>query len=1042
MPTPPLLQRQLASRIKATRGVLLSFIRVHTKDNFGIKSGYFILAFLISALSLWQILSSQEFVLIKQSRSCVFYLILFCGSFISLLLGLFIQTSAFARNNEKKHAEKEQLFTTRLNVALKSAQIGVWSVDIRTKEVWRSQNHDEIFGYTERLDFWDSHTFFKHIFPEDLIRVKEEHRRAMSQADVSSVEFRIIRADNQSVRWIKTMSRLLLDNKGTPIQMIGIIRDITLERSEEAERLAALEWRKAILGATTYSIISTDENGIIQTFNPAAERMLGYPASEVIGKKTPAIFHDETETIAQATSLSRELNQNIEPGFETYIAKVKTLGISDENEWIYIRKDGSRIPVSLSVTVLKNPLGKITGYLGVSIDLTERKKERELLSAAHERLQRLIDATGEGIWERDFYSKEVRFIDLQCKKIFGFSAEDQPTYEQLAELIHPEDRQRLQYEVERHISEKTPRFEVTYRVLNRKKSGTQAWVRTKGKVTEVNGRLDRLVSTISDVTHEVEDKNRLEEALVKAEAATIAKSTFLASMSHEIRTPLNGIIGMTELMNETQLDLEQKKYMGVIQQSGTSLLALINDILDFSKIEAGKLELENTPFSLAAIVETQADILISKAQEKGISLVTFISPELPVNLTGDPGRIGQILLNLMGNAVKFTATGGVAVRVFPVKESQPKSNSLCVRFEVEDTGIGLSTTSKTRLFQPFIQADSAISNKYGGTGLGLSISKRLVEAMDGQIGVTSTAGKGSTFWFEILLMCSETERGPEYNELHHVRALIVDEDFIIQDTLHRYISSWGMRASRASSITEATQAIKESQELNDPYQIAIFSKNLGLLFGKKMDLSTTQNTPKIILLNEFRKSLDPTESQSFQIHETLNKPIKQSQLFDAISNCLSKTSLPSASILIRPEKIEARGSSGLRILIADDVAANQMLTLKLLERLGYNAIATANGSEVLAALKLVNYDLILMDCQMPEMDGFEATRRIRLQEKATGQHIPIIALTANAMSGDDKKCLAAGMDDYLSKPIRKETLNKMLNKWLSSYTDEKHKKSA
>jgi PAS domain S-box-containing protein len=406
---------------------------------------------------------------ISENHSWIPSVVLVVGVLISFLLGGLLQIIALSRQNAKRLSQQESLLNLRLNIALNTSQIGAWSLDLQTGDVWRSQNHDEIFGYSTPVKNWDRATFLEHVIPED------RERAASEQADLlksnkndlfrTSVQFR--RAGDPSVRWLKIFSQVVRDVDNRPKQLIGVIRDFTAEKLEEVDRQASFEWRKAMLNSANYAIISTDHDGIIQTFNSAAERMLGYSGSEVIGKVSPAIFHDANEVIARAHTLSIELNRPIEPGFEVFVAKAKDYHIADENEWTYIRKDQSRFPADISVTVLADPSGNISGYLAVAIDLTEIKKTQEQLEVAHERLARVIGATESGVWERDFSTKVVQFIDNQGKHLYGFRPEEQPTFDQISALVHPDDRARLTAALEDHVAQKSNRFDLEYRVLSR-----------------------------------------------------------------------------------------------------------------------------------------------------------------------------------------------------------------------------------------------------------------------------------------------------------------------------------------------------------------------------------------------------------------------------------------------------------------------------------------------------------------------------------------------------------------------------------------------
>ena len=975
---------------------------------------------------------------VSLGRSTQPYFILISGCFLSFLFGAFLLTLFKSREEAVQAAERDQLQNVRLGIALEAASMGAWSADLRTGHIWRSENHDLIFGFDHRQSVEFLPDLFSQVIPEDRERVVAEYEADQQGRPLSRFVFRIRRAGDGAIRWIVVLNKGIVDDLGQVKQLVGVVRDITDEKQEELARQQDHEWRNAVLHAANYAIISTDPQGIIQTFNRAASEMLGYEAHELVGRTSAGVLHLPSEVLTRAQTLTQELGYEVVPGFESLVKRARNLNRADESEWTYVRKDGSTLPVRLSISVLRGPKGEVAGYLGIAMDLTEQRKSQQQLMVVHDRLGRVIEATGEGIWERNFSdSNDIEFIDSQAKRMFGFDPEQELNYEQVASLIPENDRATLAAVIAKHIEQNTPRFSAEFRIQNPHGSGLFRWIRSKGRVEKESGRPRRLVATVGDVTQEIQNRDQLKDALIAAEEAGRAKADFLANMSHEIRTPLNGVIGMADLLMETTLDNSQRTYAGIIQQSGSSLLALINDILDFSKIEAGKLELEKINFSLSQVVEGQADVLIAKAREKGLSLMTYISSDLPPDLIGDPGRIGQIILNLAGNAIKFSATGGVSVRVEPV--GVPRLGEVVVRFEVEDTGVGLTEAAQTKLFRPFVQGDESTARKYGGTGLGLSICKRLVESMNGRIGVESSDGQGSRFWFEIPFAipsgararsgCPESLVSPE-----NLRVLVLDDDLIASDIIHRYVLSWGMRNGQLSSYADAIGLLKREIERGDPYAVAVIGHGLGSDTGFRLAAQIRAalgpQAPKLILMSQFDQRISDEALRAAAFDQGIRKPVKQSSLLDAFVRALNGEVSPPLVPLANLDVCDLSLARGFRILVADDVSANQMLTLKILEGLGHHAHAVANGKEVLEAMTLAAYDLILMDCQMPEMDGFEATRQIRQLPDPALRRIPIVALTANAMSGDDKKCLAAGMDDYLSKPIKKDRLRAKLEQWL------------
>lgn len=947
-----------------------------------------------------------------------------------------LRTAELERQIQERQQAQDQLYASEaLKAAILSAAIDcIITIDHAGKVVEWNPAAEKTFGW-RREQVLGQPLQELILAPALYTRYQQLIAAYLQTGNATELEKRVEttawRADGAEIPVEFAITPICLGNKHF---FTAYLRDISERKWAEAATMR----QATALRAIEEAIFITDIGGTIQYVNPAFERLTGYSRDEAIGQNPRILKSGLHDTEHYRTMWNMLLRGEVWQG-------------SLFNK----RKDGTLYFTEQTVAPVRDGNGQTTAYVAAQRDVTQRKQTEDELRSRTSRLTTLIDNLQRGVLVED-ETRHIVHINQTFCELFQIGAPPA--------VLLGADCSGAAEQAKTLFTEPDAFVKRVNEILAQRQTVLAE------ELTLLDGRIfERDYVPIMDddnyrgnlwLYRDITEAKRAEQALAVARdqalEASRLKSEFLATMSHEIRTPMNGVLGMTELLLDTSLDVQQREYAEVVLTEAEHLLAIINDILDFSKIEAGRLILEQQEFNPVTVIESVADLLSAQAVAKQLSLMTFIAPEVPLALRGDPGRLRQILLNLVGNAIKFTDQGEVVIRLTLLTTT---ASHVHLRGTVTDSGIGIAPAEQRRLFQPFTQVNGSTTRRHGGTGLGLAIASRLVNLMGGDIGVESVEGQGSTFWFTVCL--EQGTAAPPVDQcapvtLTGLRALVVDDNATHREILQAYLRAWGIQVHPVSRGTEAIMHLMRAAVAGQPYHFAIVDQSMpgmdGLALGQVIKNEPALQNIYLIMLTAFDEKEQGQRALAMGYAAYLTKPVRQAHLRESItavlehtgvsesqpvqasSPRLSNTMSPAATAGITEAAVPTGGAacSSAAILLVEDQVANQAVVLRQLTKLGYTADLVQNGLEAVERLTQAphSYHLVLMDCQMPLLDGFEATRRIREYEQHQGGHITIVALTAQAMKGDQERCMASGMDDYLTKPMRLNDLKQTIARWL------------
>ena len=897
-----------------------------------------------------------------------------------------------------------------LEFAQAAGGFGVYDLDLLTGDISGTPLFFELLGLPVCDERLSREEWVATIHPEDLEAMVVELGAAIDAGGAYQSEYRTLRSSGE-MRWLASRGQVLKSADGQPSRVVGTVSDVT-ERKYLEEKLRyateSLNIAQTAAGLATFDF-NFGRNRRLCSDN--FHWLLGIAPTTPLDDLNRLVARVHPDDVARMRCAPSDTT----PEEPAYCCEYRVLLEGGAERWLGERG-----------TVSRGQDGEITRITGAIVDITDLKRTEAALDSIEDRFERAVRGTQDGLWEIDLVTN-VSWSGQRFKEMLGYSGADMDSVslDRINSLIHPDDRERVRAAVVSHLRHHTV-YDIEFQMLH--KDGHYEWVRSRAQAERAaDGTPLRLAGSTQLIT----DRKRAEQATIDAkltaEAANRAKSNFLANLSHEIRTPMNGVIGMAQILSETLLDGTQREYVDIIRGSAKALLALINDVLDLSKIEADRLELEHVEFDLRGLLfETIAATSLQSAV-KGIELVVNIDTDVPVLARSDPGRLRQIIVNLIGNAIKFTHEGHV---VLDVRVAARTESRLTLRIEVTDTGIGIPPDRLDRLFKTFSQIDSSTTRHYGGTGLGLSIVKRLAELMGGDVGVSSTSGSGSSFWVTIQVDALEEQPVREPIGLGR-RILIVDDIPASRDSLAAKLKMFSFESVAVSSVDEAWAQLSQETRFDLVLADELMPMKGGLDLLAAMRADPRFTALPFVLMSLFGVEQEPSE-RTLKVDAVSLKPTRALALSLLLKGVLTGNVPRKAQQAPTPQATPT--FSGRRILLVEDNPVNQRVAQRVLQKLAADVTIANNGAEALERLAESSYDAVLMDCQMPVMDGFTATRRIRDTERATGRakRLPIIALTANVMSEDRENCIAAGMDAHLGKPIEPAQLIDCLGRYLKS----------